>query len=107
MKLNCYERIMALQLLSSYKEGNFATFKSLGELKSKLFLTEQETVDFELKLDNDMYSWGEKGKEPVEIEMTDMQREFIQKELTKLNDENKLIEAYFSLYVKFVEENQN
>jgi hypothetical protein len=108
MKLNCFERIIALQVLASYKEGNFVTFKLLNELRNKLGFNEDETKEFDIKEipggegKEGTVKWNEKGNLFTEIELTEGEIELIKKPLIKLDEENKLMAQHFTLYQKFV-----
>jgi hypothetical protein len=104
MKLNMLERIMGISIISEYKEGNFITFKTIEGLKRKLFVTEDETKEFELRIEDNRYLWNTKGQEPVEIELTDGEVKLIKDQLLKLDKDDKLNEQHISLYEKFVVE---
>jgi membrane-bound inhibitor of C-type lysozyme len=87
MKLNVLERLMGLQVLDSYKEGNFITLKTLTSLKNKLLTSEEEVTEFGLKIEGNNYSWNAKGNESVEIEITE--------------GEEKLIKNCFKIKIEF------
>jgi hypothetical protein len=103
MKLNLLERIIGVNVLGEYKEGNFITFKMIKSLKSKLLVNEKEIEEFNLKLEDGRYTWNLKGNEEVEIEITAGEKVLIKDLLVKLDGENKLNENSVSLYEKFVE----
>jgi hypothetical protein len=104
MKLNMLERIMGVNIISDYKEGNFITFKTITSLKSKLLVNEEEIKEFDLRIENDRYVWNEKGRESVEIELTPGEIDLIKDRLIKLNSADKLKEEHYSLYEKFIGE---
>jgi hypothetical protein len=104
MKLNMLERIMGMSVISEYKEGNFITFKTIANLKSKLLVTEGEEKEFELRIEDNRYLWNAKGQESIEIELTDGEKKLIKDQLMKFDKDNKLTEQHLSLYEKFVEE---
>ena len=82
MKLNVLERIMVLNIIAEYREGNIATFRMITAIKSKLPLTEEEIKEFEF---------------------TEGETKLIKEQLEKLNKVDKLTLNHFSLYYKFVE----
>jgi hypothetical protein len=102
MKLNILERIIGLAVIAEYKEGNFITFKLIEGLRSKLFVTEDESKEFELRIEKDSYFWNVKGNEPKEIEITEGETKLIKDQLIKLDKEDKLTSQHISLYEKFV-----
>jgi hypothetical protein len=104
MKLNMLERIMGINVISDYKEGNFITFKTIASLKSKLLVNEEEIKEFDLRIEDDRYVWNERGREAVEVGLTLGEIDLIRDRLIKLNEADKLKEEHYSLYEKFVGE---
>jgi hypothetical protein len=104
MKLNMLERIMAISAISEYKEGNFITFKTISSLRNKLFVTEEEQKEFELRIEDGRYLWNNKGQESIEIELTEGEINLIKEQLKKINDSDRLTEQHYSLYEKVVGE---
>jgi hypothetical protein len=102
MKLNCFERIVAINLLALFQEGNFVTFKTIAGLKDKLFVNEQEVKDFELVLNGNEYQWNTNGNTPVEIEITEGEKKIVADKLLELDKDNKLTPQLVPLYEKFV-----
>ena len=106
MKLNVVERLMSIQLLNDYKEGNFITFKIIKGLRQKLFINEEEANEFEMKVVDNRYTWNAKGAEPKEIELSEGEISLLKEPLVKMNKENKLIADYVILYELFVASEQ-
>ena len=104
MKLNIFERIYALSIIDSYREGNFITYKMIKNLRSKLLVTEEESKEFDLKLDDDKYTWNEKGSEYRDIDITEGENKLMKDQLVKLDKSDKLLPQHISLYEKFVGE---
>ena len=76
VKLNCGERLVAMQLLP--KEGSFATLRLLRELTGKLGLSADEVKEFEVEETGEgRIKWGKKGMEDKPIE-------FKEKEIDKI-----------------------
>lgn len=106
MKLNVVERLMGIQLLNEYKEGNFITFKTIKGLRQKLYITEEESKEFEMKVVDNRYTWNAKGAEPKEIELSEGEISLITEPLVKMNKENKLTQDYVVLYELFIAQEQ-
>jgi len=103
MKLNVLERIMALQTIALYAEGNFITFKTLNSLRMKLGFNEDENKKYEIKEENNMYIWNELGSvEEVDIPVTDGELILLVNKLLELDKNSKLTPNHFSLYEKVV-----
>jgi hypothetical protein len=103
MKLDVLERIGAIQLLSDYKQGDFITAKTLGGLRNKLFINEEEEKKYELKIVNGKYHWNELGNESTEIVLTEGETKLITDKLIQFDKEKRLlIPQHESLYEKFV-----
>lgn len=108
MKLNCLERISSFALLANYKEGDFATFKTLKGLRTKLSISEKENKEFEMKVvklpdGRENYTWGVKGNEGKDLKLTEGEEKLIVDKLFELNESKKLTEEYYALYEKFIE----
>jgi len=84
------------------KEGNILTLRVTRELTSKLGLSAQELDEWEVKEENGQIVWNEKGKIPKEIEFLDSELSIIRKELTKMDNENKLTMELLSIYDMFM-----
>jgi hypothetical protein len=104
MRLNVLERIIGINVLDTYKEGNFITFKTIENLRLKLLVSEEEVGEFGLKIDGDQYTWNAKGNDPKEVDITDGEKKILRDQLTKLDTENKLTPQHVSLYEKIVAE---
>lgn len=98
MKLQVIERITLLQILP--KEGNYATFKILIELKSALSFTEKEYKEFKMSEKDGIISWG--ASKEKEVNIGEKGKQIIQEALKKLDQENKLTEVTYKLYEKFI-----
>ena len=103
MKLNVLERLMALKMLP--EKGNFITLKLVRELRETLGFTEKELGTYSVKQNEEgVISWNnEKGKEEVEIKISDFGRDLIKDCLKKLNESKKLEDKHFTLYGKFID----
>jgi hypothetical protein len=104
MELNCLERITVLELLGSYKEGDFITFKTLDSLRKKLGFTEEEIEKFELKIEENAYRWNTEGMKGIELDITEKDKELISKQLKEVNDSKKMNLNHYMIYEKFIKE---
>lgn len=102
MKLNLSERLNLVAILPA--QGSFATLRLIRELKETLSLSEEEIEKYEVKhIDENSIKWNsEKGKEEVEIKISDFGADLIKKTLRTLDEKNQLKESQFTLYEKFV-----
>lgn len=99
MELNLLERLMSIQALAEYKEGNFITFKTIASLRNKLFITEAEAKRCEVRIESGRYIWNNaEGSKAVEIEITEAEHKLLKEQLEKMDKANKLTPDYLSLY---------
>ncbi len=112
MLLTIMERNILLSILP--REGNFITLKTVRQLRESLALQEGEEEEFGIKKEGDTLEDGTvvpKGQfrltqnidKEKEISISRKAAEVIVSALETLNSQNKLTEAHFSLYEKFVE----
>ena len=102
VKLNLAERFEALKLLPA--QGNFATLKIVGDLRTSLAPSEEEFELFELKQVGDQIIWDAKaGAVEVEISMGNKAADLIKDGLKKLDEQELLGAQHITLYEKFVE----
>lgn len=112
MLLTIMERNILLSILP--REGNFITLKTVRQLRESLALQEGEEEEFGIKKEGDTLEDGTvvpKGQfrltknidKEKEIPISRKAAEVIVSALETLNSQNKLTEAHFSLYEKFVE----
>jgi len=102
MKLNLLERFLLMQLLP--QKENFATLKIIHNLKMALSFSEEEVIQCEVKSENGMTYWNDKGLEEVEICIGNKAKDICIQAL-KDADKNKLLtEKHLSLYEKFISE---
>ncbi len=103
MELDVIERLTVLTILP--KEGSYADLKILNQLKLALSFSEKEMKDWGIKSDPELNqtSWDENGV--AEIPIGEKATDIITESLKKLNKEKKLMEQAFSVYEKFVPDN--
>jgi len=103
MKLNILERIVAIQTIAEYGQGNFMTFKLIDSLKKKLVANEEETIKYDLKIEGDDYKWNELGfTEYVDIDITDGEIKLIVNQLIELDKKDLLTSNHTSLIEKVI-----
>ncbi len=103
MELDVIERLTVLTILP--KEGSYADLKILNQLKLALSFSEKEIKDWGIRADlelNQTY-WDENGI--AEIPIGEKATDIITESLKKLNKEKKLMANAFSVYEKFVPDN--
>jgi hypothetical protein len=102
MQLTVRERLIILSILP--KEGDFLTLKLLRKLQSDLSFNEEEHNLYkfvENKEDNSI-TWDDKVEQVKEIEIGNKTKDIIVNSLKKLNDQKKLNESHYDVYIKFV-----
>ncbi len=102
MLLHMSERLMLLSILP--KEGNFLTLKIVRKLREDLSLSEAEHKEYDFKaLDDGRVAWSkEADAQPKEITIGEKATDIIVEALTALDKSNKLTDAHFTLYEKFL-----
>ena len=102
MKLNFLERIMLSQLLP--RKENFITLKIVHNLKMNLSFTEQEVAECEVKSENGMTFWNDKGMEDKEIEIGKSAFDICVNSIKEADKQKILTEQHLTLYEKFIKE---
>ena len=114
MLISTFERLQLLQILPA--EGSFLTLKIVREMKEALSFTEDDHKVLQVKVGGEKVEvdgvemtvpegqirWTD-ALPPKEIEIGDKAKEVIRKSLEKLDKEEKLTQAHFSLCEKFME----
>lgn len=101
MQLDVRERLTILTLLP--QEGNFMTLKIVRDLKGELGFSEEEYKLLEFKQTGNSVAW-ENSKDPLkDVEIGEIAREIIAEPLKKMDEDGKLRDEHFLLYMKFVE----
>lgn len=96
------ERVAIQDLLQSYNEGNYVTFKVLGELRNKVGFNSEEVKEFDIKQTGNNVTWNEKGNTPREFTLNEMEVNLVRDQLIAKDKANKLIQLYLSIYEMFV-----
>lgn len=108
MELSVKDRMALMTILP--KEANFVTYGIANDLRTHLSLTEKEHKDLKIREtpsgDGKMFvEWDQDAaaKADKDIPIGEKAMDLIVEELKKLNETNKLDQATFDLYDKFVE----
>ncbi|KKL86544.1 hypothetical protein LCGC14_1943690 [marine sediment metagenome] len=101
MQLGIRDRLTLLTLFPV--EGNFITLKIVRELRESLSFTEEEIKQYKFVQTGNQVTWNDKQWEFKDIEIGEKASEIISEALKKLDEEKKLRDEHFTLYVKFVE----
>ena len=107
MKLNVLERLLTLGMLP--EEGNFVTLKVIRRGKMELSFSEDEIKKYKFKnvpqADGKMGTqWDSTIEQDTEIKLGSKVISLVAEELEKLNKDEKLKEDHYTLYEKFVKE---
>lgn len=103
--LNCYERIVTLELLKGQKyENNSLYYNIIHSLRCKLAPTEKELYEYELELSKEgHYLWNDKGIiEPVEIDITEIEMSLITKPLIEMEQQGNIDKQFLPIFNKFI-----
>jgi len=101
-KLDVLERLILLQVLP--KEGNYSNLKALRVVREALAFSEAENKALAFREEQGMLRWNPLGAPPKEIFFGEIIEGLIVKALKELDKAEKLTQDHFSLYEKFVSE---
>ena len=102
-RLGVLDRILLLNILP--KKANIIKLKVISNMQKDIGFSEQEIKDFELKtLDNGNIAWNKDKERKKDIELGDVARSIIRKELEALNEKEELSIEFVNLWDLFVEE---
>lgn len=101
MKLNISERLILVNVVP--EKGNFETMSTVESLTEILYPSEKEVKEFEIVQSEEKISWNEKGSEPVEINLSEKQTDFLIKQLEHLSEQGLLNLQQYKLLKKIRE----
>jgi hypothetical protein len=104
VKLDVLERLMLLQVLP--KEGNYSNLKALRVVREKLAFTAAENKALAFREEQGMLRWNPDAVPVKEIFFGEILEGLIVKALKEMNKQEKLTQDHFSLYEKFVGEEE-
>lgn len=99
IKLNIPERYILINMLP--EKGNFATLTTIEGINALLYPTEDEVKKYEIKIDDRNINWSESAIEPVELEFTDSQVEFVNNLFEEMSKKEELTYRHFIISKKF------
>ena len=84
-------------------EWSFEDLLVIWDIKKKVWITQEEIIDCWIKTtESGATTRDSKKDKDKKITFSDMEKEFIKKELKKLSDNKKLTENHLELYKEFV-----
>ena len=98
VELNIQDRFILISILP--EQGNFQTMSTIEGL-SKLYPTQEEVKEFEVKQVDTRISWNDKGSKPKEIEFTDNEVELILDQFKSLDEKGEITLPRYNVYKKF------
>lgn len=104
MKLNVNERLTLTGVIP--QKGNFETMATVDKLKKVLYLSEEETIKYDVKQGEKMITWNKEASERKEIEIGELALSLIMKSLKKLDDGEELTEQQYNVYKAIKEEEE-
>ena len=104
MKLNVLERLLALNVMP--KEGNFVTLKVIRRGQEELSFTDEEIKKYKFVTTEKGTNWDSKVEQETDIKLGSKVKTLIGEELEKLDKDNKLTQEQFSIYEKFVKDEE-
>ena len=104
--LNVGERIVLGSILP--REGNFLTLRLVRDLSSKIGITADEHKKYEIIEDKETHGikWNAEGLKEIDFDFKLKEVELISKVLTELDKTEKLDLQHYSIYDKFVAEDE-
>ena len=98
MKLNISERLILVNVVP--EKGNFETMSTVESLADILYPSEKEVKEFSIVQGEDKISWNAKGSESIEIDLSELQLNFLIKQLETLSDQGHLNLQQYKLLKK-------
>jgi len=98
MKLNISERLILVNVVP--EKGNFETMSTVESLADILYPSEKEVKEFNIVQGEDKISWNAKGSEAIEIDLSELQLNFLIKQLETLSDQGQLNLQQYKLLKK-------
>lgn len=104
--LNIGGRIVLGSILP--REGNFLTLRLVRDLSSKIGITADEHKKYEIIEDKETHGikWNAEGLKEIDFDFKLKEVELISKVLTELDKTEKLDLQHYSIYDKFVAEDE-
>ena len=103
MKLTVMERLLVLGLMP--KESSYITLKVIRRGQEELSFTEEELKKYKfVNKEEGRVEWDDKVEQETDVKLGSKVKTLIGEELEKLDKDNKLTQQHFSLYTKFVKE---
>ena len=83
------------------KEGKFTLIEQIKKIAEKIKITEEIAKETSLTIDKESMRWEKPELEfPVDLEASEFS--LIKNELIKMDNESKITEKLYTLYIKFV-----
>jgi len=99
IKLNIPERLILVNLLPD--KGSFDNLSIVDALREKLYPTQEEVKEYEIKQEEERIFWNTDGLKQKDFEFTDQEAGFIKKRLTELSDKEELDYNQYLIYKRF------
>ena len=117
MEFTIVERMGLLSLLPTMGEGSRAEFRLYTELYTDISFSDEEFVEFEIKVAGDEYEeegekkivpkglflWNEEKAKPKDINITSQKKKLICRILANLDSTGKLKKVHIPIYDRFME----
>lgn len=100
MKLTVLERLILLQTLPG--QGDFTTLKIIRKLRESLSFSEEEHKELQFKQEGGQVRWNQPQVQEKNVHIGEKANDIIVQALKKLDEQKRLTEDHYSLYVKFV-----
>ena len=106
MKLTVLERLLALGVMP--KEGSYITLKVIRRGQEELSFTDEEIKKYKFvnkgEGERTQTTWDSNVEQETDVKLGSKVKTLIGEELEKLDKDKKLTQEQFSLYTKFVKE---
>lgn len=101
MKIKLIDRITLPSIFP--EKSSFEKLIIVGDIQKKITFTQEEVKDFEIKTENNMVTWNQKGgTTEFDIDFTESESNMIVDLLKKLSKEEALTAQTLQLYKLFV-----
>lgn len=100
MKLGVLDRIALLNTLP--QRGDFLAMTMAAEIRDKVKFSAAELGAIEFKRSDDGLEWNDAKEKPLEVDLTQGERDMIRGQLAEMNATNKLTPDHIGIYRRFV-----
>jgi len=100
-KLNVGERLVTISILP--RNSTFIEMKVIQGLIGKLSLSNEDIISYGITEKDGQVHWNDKGKEPSEFNLDQIEVALIKKTLQSLDEKGEITQEIIPVYEKFLQ----